>query len=166
MARRLNREWSGAHVRVHALAEYYRVTDTQYRQALKSRGFTDAEIGTHAGVADTSLALAVDPRLVRGAQLAAGSSLDAAHGVYGDPRRASAEAGAVGAFILLRAFASGSSALTGVEAIANGVNAFRRPQSSNAAKTLLMMASVAIVLFLGVSYLAVQVDARPSSSVW
>jgi len=76
-----------------------------------------------------------------------------------------AGAGAVGAFVLLRAFASGSSALTGVEAIANGVNAFRRPQSSNAAKTLLMMASVAIVLFLGVSYLAVHVHARPSTSV-
>jgi creatinine amidohydrolase/Fe(II)-dependent formamide hydrolase-like protein len=102
VARRLNREWSGAHVRVHALAEYYRVTDTQYRQALKSRGFTDAEIGTHAGVADTSLALAVDPRLVRGAQLAAGSSLDATHGVYGDPRRASAEAGAVGVDLIVR----------------------------------------------------------------
>ena len=38
----------------------------------EARGFTDAEIGTHAGVADTSLALAVDPRFVRGAQLAAG----------------------------------------------------------------------------------------------
>ena len=102
VARRLNREWSDAHVRVHALAEYYRVTETQYRQALKSRGFTDAEIGTHAGAADTSLALAVDPRLVRGAQLAAGSSLDAAHGVYGDPRRASVEAGAVGVDLIVR----------------------------------------------------------------
>jgi amino acid transporter len=81
------------------------------------------------------------------------------------PHAIPAEAGAVGAFVLLKAFASGSSALTGVEAIANGVNAFRRPQSSNAAKTLLMMASIAIVLFLGVSYLAVQVHARPSSTV-
>ena len=81
------------------------------------------------------------------------------------PHEIPAGVGAVGAFVLLRAFASGSSALTGVEAIANGVNAFRRPQSSNAAKTLLMMASVAIALFLGVSYLAVQVHARPSESV-
>jgi amino acid transporter len=81
------------------------------------------------------------------------------------PHEIPAGAGAVGVFVLLRAFASGSSALTGVEAIANGVNAFRRPQSSNAAKTLLMMASVAIVLFLGVSYLAVQVQARPSETV-
>jgi creatinine amidohydrolase/Fe(II)-dependent formamide hydrolase-like protein len=102
VAQRLNHQWSGVHVRVHALTEYYRVTETQYRQALKSRGFTDAEIGTHAGAADTSLALAVDPRLVRGAQLAAGSSLDAAHGVYGDPRRASVEAGAVGVDLIVR----------------------------------------------------------------
>ena len=73
--------------------------------------------------------------------------------------------GAVTLFVLLRAFASGSSALTGVEAIANGVSAFKKPQAANAARTLLMMASVAIVLFLGVSFLAVQMDARPSSSV-
>ena len=44
--------------------------------------------------------------------------------------------GAVTLFVLLRAFSSGSTALTGVEAIANGVNAFRHPQGKNAAKTL------------------------------
>jgi amino acid transporter len=81
------------------------------------------------------------------------------------PHPLPAGTGAVTVFVLLRAFASGSSALTGVEAIANGVNAFKRPQSSNAAKTLLMMASTAIVLFLGVSYLAVRMHARPSSTV-
>ena len=101
VAARLNREWSGSGVRVHALTEYYRATETSYRKALKARGFSDAEIGTHAGVADTSLALAVDPRLVRPAQLASGP-LDAAHGVYGDPRRASAEAGAVGVELIVR----------------------------------------------------------------
>jgi creatinine amidohydrolase/Fe(II)-dependent formamide hydrolase-like protein len=102
VAQRLDREWSRSGTRVRALTEYYRVTETQYRQALKSRGFTDAEIGTHAGVADTSLALAVDPRLVRAAELASAASLDAAHGVYGDPRRASAEAGAVGVDLIVR----------------------------------------------------------------
>ena len=102
VAKKLNREWSAAHIRVHALTDYYRVTETRYRQALKSRGFSDAEIGTHAGVADTSLALAVDPRIVRDAQLAAGTTLDAAHGVYGDPRRASAADGAVGVDLIVR----------------------------------------------------------------
>jgi amino acid transporter len=73
-------------------------------------------------------------------------------------------ASALGVFILLKAFASGSSALTGVEAIANGVSAFRHPQASNAAKTLLIMAATAITLFLGVSWLAVHMGAVPSSS--
>ncbi len=75
-----------------------------------------------------------------------------------------AGAGTVSLFLVLRAFASGSSALTGVEAISNGVTAFRRPQSKNAARTLMIMAGLAISLFLGVSYLAVQMHARPSST--
>jgi len=102
VAKKLNREWSATHVRVHALTDYYRVTETEYRQALKSRGFSDSEIGTHAGVADTSLALAIDPRIVREEQLAGRTPLDAAHGVYGDPRRASVAAGAVGVDLIVR----------------------------------------------------------------
>ncbi|MGB8005192.1 MAG: APC family permease [Gaiellaceae bacterium] len=74
-------------------------------------------------------------------------------------------AGAVGILVLLRAFSSGAAALTGVEAISNGVNAFKPPQGRNAAKTLLAMGLMAISLFLGVSYLAVHMHARPSSSV-
>jgi amino acid transporter len=73
--------------------------------------------------------------------------------------------GAVGLLVVLRAFASGASALTGVEAISNGVSAFRPPKSKNAARTLGVMGLIAISLFLGVSYLAVQTGARPSSSV-
>ena len=96
VAARLDREWAKTPVRVHALVEYYRVTETDYRQALKSRGYSDAEIGTHAGLADTSLAMAIDPALVRAGELASGRALDATHGVYGDPRRASAELGTVG----------------------------------------------------------------------
>ena len=67
--------------------------------------------------------------------------------------------GAVTAFVVLRAFASGSTALTGVEAIANGVNAFRRPHGRNAATTLLVLGTIAIAMFVGVSWLAVH-DAR------
>jgi hypothetical protein len=74
-------------------------------------------------------------------------------------------AGAVGLFVLLRAFASGAAALTGVEAISNGVSAFRSPKATNAARTLAIMGAIAIGLFLGVSYLAVQMHARPSESV-
>ena len=76
-----------------------------------------------------------------------------------------AGAGTVGVLVLLRAFSSGAAALTGVEAISNGVNAFKPPQGRNAAKTLLVMGAIAISLFVGVSYLAVHMHARPSGSV-
>ncbi|HET8641806.1 MAG TPA: APC family permease [Pseudonocardiaceae bacterium] len=58
------------------------------------------------------------------------------------------------AFLVLRAFSSGSAALTGVEAIANGVPAFRKPKGRNAATTLLMMGLLAITMFLGLITLA------------
>ena len=97
VADRLNREWSATpSVRVHAVLEYYRATETSYVQALKSHGFGAAEIGTHAGLADTSLMLATDPRLVRTDRLRSGADLVAANGVYGDPRRSSAELGKLG----------------------------------------------------------------------
>jgi amino acid transporter len=63
-------------------------------------------------------------------------------------------AGPIGLFVILRAFSSGSTALTGVEAISNGVPAFRRPQARNAADTLAIMGTVAITMFLGISFLA------------
>ncbi len=72
--------------------------------------------------------------------------------------------GAVGAFVILRAFASGSTALTGVEAIANGVNAFRRPHGRNAAATLLILGAIAVSMFVGVSWLAVHLHARPDAT--
>jgi amino acid transporter len=73
--------------------------------------------------------------------------------------------GAAGVLIVLGAFASGASALTGVESISNGVSAFQRPHGRNAALTLLAMGAIAVTLFLGVSYLATATDARPSASV-
>jgi amino acid transporter len=81
------------------------------------------------------------------------------------PHPIAAGAGALGLFLVLKAFASGASALTGVEAIANGVNAFKRPQSKNAARTLTVLAFVAITMFVGVSFLAVRTHARPSNTV-
>jgi len=72
--------------------------------------------------------------------------------------------GVVTTFVILRAFASGSTALTGVEAIANGVNAFRRPHGINAAKTLAVLGTIAIAMFVGVSWLAVHMHAIPTSS--
>jgi len=63
-------------------------------------------------------------------------------------------------FLVMRAFASGCAAMTGVEAIANGVQAFREPVSKNAAKTLTWMAGILLVLFLGISWLAVTAGVR------
>jgi creatinine amidohydrolase/Fe(II)-dependent formamide hydrolase-like protein len=95
-ADRLNREWAATPVRAHALPEYYRSAETTFPQALRSKGYTDDEIGMHAGVADTSLSLAIEPGLVRTDRLHDGTRLGRADGVYGDPRRASAEAGQLG----------------------------------------------------------------------
>ncbi len=72
---------------------------------------------------------------------------------------------AVGAFVILHAFASGSTALTGVEAVSNGVSAFREPRGRNAAAVLAILGVTAVTLFLGVSYLASAVGAAPSQSV-
>ncbi len=71
-----------------------------------------------------------------------------------------AEVAAVGLFLILRAFASGSTALTGVEAIANGVQAFRNPKAHNAATTLGIMGAISITMFLGISTLAQWFDVR------
>src|SRR4051812_43001837 len=60
---------------------------------------------------------------------------------------AATAATAVGVFAILKAFSSGATALTGVEAISNGVPAFRRPQAKNAAETLAIMGVIAITMF-------------------
>lgn len=102
VAQRLDREWAKTTARALALVDYYRVTETDYPAALAARGFSKSEIGTHAGLADTSLSLAIDPKLVRAGELASGRNLDAAHGVYGDPRRASAALGQFGVDAIVR----------------------------------------------------------------
>ena len=94
VAARLNREWKSTATRVHALPEYYAAAAGGYARQLESRGYSAAEIGSHAGLADTSLALAIDPHLVRPEELAAAH--DPVTGVYGDARRASADVGQAG----------------------------------------------------------------------
>jgi amino acid transporter len=70
-------------------------------------------------------------------------------------------AGNVSVFILLRAFASGAVALTGTEAIATGVPAFKPPESGNAARTLLVMAAILATLFIGITFLATHFGTYP-----
>jgi len=76
--------------------------------------------------------------------------------------QASAGLPAVSLFIVLRAFASGSTALTGVEAISNGVPAFKKPEINNAIKTLWWMAALLAFLFVGITYLAFAVKVVPN----
>ncbi|MES1162860.1 MAG: creatininase family protein, partial [Rhizobacter sp.] len=97
VAAKLNREWAGRPgCKVIALVDYYRVTQTDFVDALKAKGFGSDEIGTHAGLADTALMLAIDPSMVRVDALAAAAKAGAREGVHGDPRRATAELGQIG----------------------------------------------------------------------
>ena len=113
VAAKLNREWAARPAcRVHALLDYYRVTQTVYVEALKARGFTAEQIGTHAGLADTALALAVDPTLVRQELLAHGAKIGPRDGVHGDPRPATAELGRAGVDAIVDISAARIRALT------------------------------------------------------
>lgn len=96
VAARLNREWAGTPVRVHAIEEYYRASDEGFREVLRRRGYRPEEVGSHASLADTSLMLAVDPHMVRMDRLGPGTGLHGGNGVDGDPSRSSAALGQVG----------------------------------------------------------------------
>jgi amino acid transporter len=88
-----------------------------------------------------------------GTRLALGQHLRAETAAY--PIRTTGEfAGLALVFLLLRAFSSGCTALTGVEAISNGVPAFRKPKSKNAATTLALLGGIAVAMFAGVTALA------------
>jgi creatinine amidohydrolase len=110
---RLNHEWSNDPAcRVHALLDFYKVTQSAYVATLKSRGFSDAEIGTHAGLADTSLALAVDRSLVHADALTQAPQPGPRDGVYGDPRKATKELGQLGIEQIVQTSVSSIQALT------------------------------------------------------
>lgn len=68
-------------------------------------------------------------------------------------------------FLLARAFSSGCAALTGVEAISNGVPAFQKPKSRNAATTLLMLGLIAVSLFMGIIVLAEKIGLKMADNV-
>jgi creatinine amidohydrolase len=93
-AESLNREWASTPARAHFIDAYYRVTQTAYVQALRTKGLSDAEIGSHAGAADTSLMMAINPAMVRNDQLASAS--DKGSGVAGDPRLSTPALGELG----------------------------------------------------------------------
>ena len=95
VAARLDREWAATDVRAHAIEEYYRASEAEFPQLLKSKGYREEEVGTHAGLADTSLMLAVDPSLVRANRLRPGD------GTYGDPARSNPQLGQLGVDLIV-----------------------------------------------------------------
>ncbi len=94
----LNRRWARRpdHPRALDVPQYYGTTQTTFVKTLRDHGLSPAEIGTHAGVNDTSLLMALAPWAVRTAHLAELPPPGAAMGVYGDPRRSSAALGQLG----------------------------------------------------------------------
>ena len=92
----LNKEWAGHGVHAHFIAEYYGATQTAYVQALRAKGLSDAQIGEHAGVADTSLMMAIDPAYVRADRLGG-----VADGTQGDPAASSAALGQLGVDLIV-----------------------------------------------------------------
>jgi len=71
---------------------------------------------------------------------------------------------ALSLFVILRAFANGTTSVTGVEAISNGITAFKEPRSHNAGAALIWMAGILGTLLLGITFLALQVGAIPAES--
>lgn len=96
VATQFNREGAKSNVRVHYIADYYRSTQSSYLDALRAKGLSAAEIGTHAGSADTSLLMAIDPSMVRPERFAEAARGGWALGTLGDPRASSAVNGQLG----------------------------------------------------------------------
>jgi creatinine amidohydrolase len=98
VAQRLDREWAATPVRAYALTEYYRASEIEFAQLLKSKGYSEAEIGSHAGLLDTALLMATDPSLVRTDLLGETKPGD---GTHGDPRRSTAALGQLGVDLIV-----------------------------------------------------------------
>ena len=93
----LNKAWAQTKARAFVPPAYYETSSTGFAQILRQHGFHDDEIGTHAGLADTSLQLAVAPQMVRLDRLQHAVKPGAIDGVYdGDPRRSSVQLGKLG----------------------------------------------------------------------
>ena len=107
VAASLNREWATTpprtpskglsnEVRAHFIGEYYAATQTTYVKALRSKGLSDHQIGSHAGVADTALSMAIDPAMTRPDLFALAAQEGPASGTVGDPKAATAVLGQLG----------------------------------------------------------------------
>lgn len=104
------------------------------------------------------MALTVGTGLYRYAQGALGTVVDP------PPLHPPEHLASLGVFLILHAFSSGTTALTGVEALSNGITAFKEPRARNAGITLIWMAVILGSLFLGITFLAVRTGAVPSET--
>jgi creatinine amidohydrolase len=95
VAQLLNAEWTGSGVRIHFVPEYYSASGDAFRDWLLAQGEKKEDIGTHAGITDTSQLMAIDARLVRRDKLADRGGFEGS-GVSGNPTRASVEYGRKG----------------------------------------------------------------------
>jgi amino acid transporter len=126
--------------------------------ALNLRGVRES--GTAFAIPTYGFMIAVIGMIIWGlVRYASGATLDAESAHY-QIETTHSVTGLALAFLVLRAFSSGSAALTGVEAISNGVPAFRRPKSRNAATTLLMLGLMAVTMLVGIVALALITHAK------
>ncbi len=102
VAAQFNREALKTNVRLHYVADYYRSTQGAYIDALKAKGLSSAEIGTHAGSADTSLLMAIDSNLVRPERFADAARGGWAMGTLGDPRASNSVNGQMGVDVVVK----------------------------------------------------------------
>ncbi|MCZ7543313.1 MAG: APC family permease [Anaerolineae bacterium] len=112
---------------------------------------------TYAFAGGVLLVIAIG--LVRHFELLGASPLPEAHEIVEAERHL---VGVAYVWLLLRAFAGGCTALTGIEAISNGVQAFKPPESKNAAATMVAMAVIAMSLFVGISFLSTSMHLVPA----
>jgi len=123
VAAKLNRAWAASAARVWAPPEYYEASTRGFARLLREHGYRDDEIGSHAALSDTSLQLALAPGMVRQELLGSGARFDPSVGVYGgDPRRANAPMGQLGADLIVQ---------QSVAAVRRLVARGRRPDSAS-----------------------------------
>ena len=102
VAVQFNRQTSAKPARVHHVVNYYTAAQTVYVAALKAKGLSTAEIGTHAGSADTSLLMAIDSTQVRPDRFSEAAAAGWRSGTLGDPRASSALLGQLGVDVIVK----------------------------------------------------------------
>lgn len=102
VAATFNKDSKNAPARMHFIGDYYKATQANYIAALQAKGLSDAEIGTHAGSADTSLLMAIEPIMVKPDKFAEAAKEGRAGGTLGDPRAATAALGQIAADAMVK----------------------------------------------------------------